>query len=149
MSCHPMFLSCLVSLLVATCLVVSQHYSKEFKELLIRVWCSDPHATVNGIANEYNVPESTFRGWIKRVETYGTIDDTRTIVGFESRGRPRSLNFNDLTCIFESIAHDPTLYYDELNDILQGFGGTVVSDETVRVSIHRLGLTRKIIARFD
>ena len=127
--------------------VAAPHYSVEFKDLLLRVWCNTD-TSLNEIATVFDVPESTLRGWKNQVLEYGTIQTTKEIVGFETRGRDRIQDLDDICILLDCVAENPLLYYDELNDEYQRRGGSPVCDNTIRNTFTRLGVTRKQIWKY-
>ena len=125
-------------------------YPPSLKNLILQEYYA---AAQNGqsfrdVARRFGIPHTTLYEWHIHFQTYGSVESKAVITGIESRGRPRALDRTDILVLINAIADDTTLYNDELNDLLYDTTGADVDDETVRISLERLGYTRKKISKF-
>ena len=89
-----------------------------------------------------NVCEKSVKEYIDRYFMNNTVLTESEIFG-DLRGRPATVTHDDLLTICALWAEDPTLYVQEIADILSKSKGTVVSRQTVSYWSKQMGITRK------
>ncbi|PVH90111.1 hypothetical protein DM02DRAFT_665516 [Periconia macrospinosa] len=93
------------------------------------------------IAREVGVNRKTVRSLRINLEIYGEFYPPSPHV----IGRPRILSVAEELAVVEVIAHQPTIYVDEIQDHLLEVFDVRPSISTLWRTIHRYNLTRKIV----
>lgn len=112
-------------------MVKTKELSQEFRKVII-----EHHIGGMGyrkISNELKVPISTIRAIIRKWKEHGLTTD------LPRKGRPRKLSERAARSIYRKVMQKPCTTRREIQKDLQE-SGTRVSKDTIRRTLHRVGL---------
>ena len=123
---------------------IMPHYPWLYKHLFLKLWASS-NIPWTAWCNQLMIPESTARDWRNQYIHLGTVEPLKNIIGFETRGRNRTLNLHDMLILIDIIAQHPTYTYVEICEELGFILNRNISLSCVRSSMMRFGFSRKKI----
>ena len=141
-----MLFVCLSFILTFVVCTWDWHFKEQFlldwsnSQLSLRQFC---------LTHDAAVPYTTAVDWVLVYDQLGTIEPMKNVIGYETRGRDRLLNVNEISILLDIIGNHPTWYYYEVRQEFFFLTGRVVTEGTLRNALCNLGFSHKKITKFS
>ena len=126
---------------IISCVLSPRAKGNDFRDNVARLR-NEEHLTIKEIAYSQGISTRTVQRYLRRNRIHGTPYPNWDLFG-DTRGRAGKVTLYDLVIIMNALWENPSLYQDEIQQILIESGGSQLSTSTLCRLYKKCKITRK------